>query len=73
MEACREENEVEKDSDVCIYFFYKKICGVLFDAKTKLQNVDYVLGDTSMGVYVKSVICFMHVIGDWDSRGEWGV
>jgi hypothetical protein len=25
-------------------YFDRKICGVLFDAKTRLQNADYVLG-----------------------------
>jgi hypothetical protein len=39
-----------------LYFDRKKICDALFDAKTKLQNADYVLGDAPMGVYVKSVI-----------------
>jgi biotin-(acetyl-CoA carboxylase) ligase len=51
MEARREENEVEKNSDV--FIFYRKICGVLFDVKTKLQNADDVLGNTSIDVYVK--------------------
>jgi hypothetical protein len=36
--------------------FDRNICDVLFDAKTKLQNVDYVLGNTSIDVYVKSVL-----------------
>jgi hypothetical protein len=45
-----------------------KICDALFDAKTKLQNADNVLGDTSKDVYVKKCISFMHVIGDCDSR-----
>jgi hypothetical protein len=35
--------------------FDRKICDALFDAKTKLQNADYALGNASIGVYVKSV------------------
>jgi hypothetical protein len=35
----------------------------LFDAKTKLQNVDYVLGNASTCVYVKSVIVLCNVMG----------
>jgi Trk-type K+ transport system membrane component len=36
---------------------------VLFDAKTKLQNVDYVLGNASIGVYVKNVFVLCNVMG----------
>jgi hypothetical protein len=61
MEACREENEVEKNSDV--FIFDRKICGALFDAKTKLQNVDYVLGNASICAYVKSVFVLCNVMG----------
>jgi hypothetical protein len=36
-------------------YFDRNICDVLFDAKTRLQNVDYMLGNASIGVYMKSV------------------
>jgi hypothetical protein len=52
MDACREENEIEKNSGIFI-FFGRKICDALFDAKTKLQNVNFVLGNASICVYVK--------------------
>jgi hypothetical protein len=35
MDAYREENEVEKNSDI-FYILVGKICDELFDAKTKL-------------------------------------
>jgi hypothetical protein len=35
----------------------------LFDAKTKLQNTDYVLGNATICVYVKSVIVLYNVMG----------
>jgi hypothetical protein len=38
--------------------------------KTKLQNVDYVLGNVSICGYAKSIIVLCNVIDDWDSRGE---
>jgi hypothetical protein len=50
MDACREKNEIEKNSG--IFYFDRKICDALFDAKTKLQNVDFVLGNASICVYV---------------------
>jgi hypothetical protein len=40
------------------------ICVALFDAKTKLQNADYVLGNASICVYVKIVFVLCNV---WDS------
>ena len=36
-------------------YFDRNIRDALFDAKTELQNADYVLGNASIGVYVKSV------------------
>lgn len=36
---------------------------MLFDAKTKLQNVDFVLGNASVCVYVKSVFVVSNVMG----------
>jgi hypothetical protein len=36
---------------------------VSFDAKTKLQNVDFVLGNASICVYVKSVFVLSNVMG----------
>jgi hypothetical protein len=36
-------------------YFHRNICDALFDAKTKLKNTDYILGNASIGVYVKSV------------------
>jgi Trk-type K+ transport system membrane component len=49
-------------------YFDRNICDALFDAKTKLKNADYVLGNASIGVYVKSVLilcmCSMIVIVD---------
>jgi hypothetical protein len=33
------------------------------DTKTKLQNLDYVLGNASIYVYVKSVIVLCNVMG----------
>jgi Trk-type K+ transport system membrane component len=44
-------------------YFDKKICDALFDAKTKLQNADYVLGNVSICVYEKSVIVLCNVMG----------
>ena len=39
-----------------LYFYFDwKICDALFNTKTKLQNADYVLGNASICVYVKSV------------------
>jgi hypothetical protein len=43
--------------------FDRKICDALFDAKTKLQNVDFVLGNASICVYVKSVFVLSNVMG----------
>jgi hypothetical protein len=40
-----------------------KICDGLFDAKTKIQNVDYVLGNASICVCVKSIIVLCNVMG----------
>jgi len=39
------------------------MCDALIDTKTKLQNVDYVLGNASTCVYVKSVIVLCNVMG----------
>jgi hypothetical protein len=61
MDACREKNEIEKNSG--IFYFDRKICDALFDAKTKLQNVDFVLGNASICVYVKSVFVLSNVMG----------
>jgi hypothetical protein len=38
--------------------FDRNICDVLFDAKTKFKkiNADHVLGNTSIDVYVRSVL-----------------
>jgi hypothetical protein len=36
---------------------------VLFDVKAKLQNVDFVLGNTPICVYVKSVFVLSNVMG----------
>jgi Trk-type K+ transport system membrane component len=47
-----------------LYFYFdRKICDVLFNAKTKLQNADYVLGNASICVYVKSLIVLCNVMG----------
>jgi hypothetical protein len=46
-----------------LFYFDKKICDALFDAKTKLQNVNFVLGNASIRVYVKSVIVLSNVMG----------
>ena len=46
-----------------LFYFDRKICDALFDAKTKLQNVDFVLGNASICVYVKSVIVLSNVMG----------
>jgi hypothetical protein len=44
-------------------YFDRKICGALFDAKNKLQNVDYVLGNASICSFVKSVFVLCDVMG----------
>jgi hypothetical protein len=54
MDACREGNEVEKELEN--FYFDRKICDALFNTKTKLQNVDFVLGNASICVYAKSVL-----------------
>ena len=36
---------------------------MLFDVKTKLQNVDYVLGNASICVYAKSVFVLCNAMG----------
>ena len=47
-----------------LYFYFDwKICDALFNAKTKLQNADYVLGNASICVYVKSVFVLCNVMG----------
>jgi Trk-type K+ transport system membrane component len=47
-----------------LYFYFDwKICDALFNTKTKLQNVDYVLGNASICVYVKSVFVLYNVMG----------
>jgi hypothetical protein len=38
------------------------MCDALIDTKTKLQNVDYVLGNASICVYVKSIIVLCNVL-----------
>jgi Trk-type K+ transport system membrane component len=60
MNACREENEVEKNSS--IFILIGKLCDALYDAKTKLQNADYVLGNASICVYVKSVFVLCNMM-----------
>jgi Trk-type K+ transport system membrane component len=44
-------------------YFDRKICDALFNAKTKLQNADYVLGKASICVYVKRVFVLCNVMG----------
>jgi hypothetical protein len=44
-------------------YFIENICDALFDVKTKLQNADYVLGNASTCVYVKSVIVLCNMMG----------
>jgi hypothetical protein len=61
MKACREENEVERTR--MFLYFDRKICDALFDAKTKLQNADDILGNASICVYVKSIIVLCNVMG----------
>jgi Trk-type K+ transport system membrane component len=47
-----------------LYFYFDwKICDALFNTKTKLQNADYVLGNASICVYVKSVFVLCNVMG----------
>ena len=61
MDARREEKEVEKNSDIFILIGnYAMRCLM---RKTKLQNADYVLGNASICVYVKSVIVLCNVMG----------
>jgi hypothetical protein len=45
------------------YILVGKICDAWFDAKTKLQNVDFVLGNASIYVYAKSVFVLSNVMG----------
>jgi hypothetical protein len=47
----------------CFYILIGKICDALFDTKTKLQNMDFVLGNASICVYVKSVFVLSKVMG----------
>ena len=61
MKACREGNEVEKNSGTFI-LIGKCVMHCLM-RKTKLQNADYVLGNASICVYVKSVIVLCNVMG----------
>ena len=61
MNACREETEVER-TRTFLYFDRKNVRCVV-DAKTKLQNADYVLGNASICVYVKSIIVLCNVMG----------
>jgi hypothetical protein len=44
-------------------YFGRKICDEFFDAKTKLQNTDFILGNASTCVYVKSVFVLSNVMG----------
>ena len=47
-----------------LYFYFDwKICDALFNTKSKLQNADYVLGNASICVYVKSVFVLCNVMG----------
>ena len=47
-----------------LYFYFdRKICDALLNAKTKLQNADFVLGNASICVYVKSVFVLCNVMG----------
>jgi hypothetical protein len=68
IEVVAKEKEVEKNSDVL--YFDRNICDVLFDAKTRLQNADYVLGECIDRCLREKRICFMLMIGDRDSRCE---
>jgi hypothetical protein len=61
MDACREENKVEKNSD--IFILIGKCVMRCLMRKTKLQNADYVLGNVSICVYVKSIIVLCNVMG----------
>jgi hypothetical protein len=61
MEACREENEIEKNS--CIFILIGKYAMGCLMQKTKLQNADYVLGKVSICVYVKTIIVLCNVMG----------
>jgi hypothetical protein len=61
MKVCREGNEVEKNSR--IFILIGKYAMRYLMRKTKLQNVDYVLGNASICVYVKSVIVLCNVMG----------
>ena len=47
-----------------LYFYFdRKICDALLNTKTKLQNADFVLGNASICVYVKSVFVLSNVMG----------
>jgi hypothetical protein len=62
IEFCGERKRSRKELR-CFYILVGKICDVLFDAKTKLQNMDFVLGNASICVYVKSVFVLSNVMG----------
>jgi hypothetical protein len=68
MDACREENEIEKSSG--IFILIGKICDALFDAKTKLQNVDFVLGKCIDMCLCEKCICFKQCDGIHNFRGD---
>jgi hypothetical protein len=61
MKACREENEVEKNSGIFSLIGKYAMCCLM--QKTKLQNADYGLGNESICVYVKSIIVLCNVMG----------
>jgi hypothetical protein len=60
MKACREGNEVEKNSG--IFILIGKYAMRYLMRKTNLQNADYVLENASICVYVKSVIFLCNVM-----------
>jgi hypothetical protein len=62
MDASRERRRSRKKL-VCFYILIKKYVMCCLMRKTKLQNADYVLGNVSICVYVKSVIVLCNVMG----------
>ena len=60
MDACREENEIEKNSGIFILIGkYAMRCLI---RKTKLQNAAFVLGNVLICGYAKSVIVLCNVM-----------
>jgi hypothetical protein len=62
MDASRERRRSRKKL-VCFYILIKKYVMRCLMRKTKLQNADYVLGNVSICVYVKSIIVLCNVMG----------